>query len=47
MLSENILTSNYATGAVFVLKMFQDKCNCDYFQFNCNRLHFDFVYSQS
>jgi len=38
-------------GFVFVLKMFQDKCNrdCsrDYFQFDPNRkrLHCDFVYS--
>jgi len=34
---------------VFILKMFQDKCNrdCnrDYFQYNRNRLHCDFVYS--
>jgi len=34
---------------VFVLKMFQDKCNrdCnrDYIQCNRNRLHCDFVYS--
>jgi len=34
---------------LFVLKMFQDKCNrdcnCDYFQCNLNRLHCDFVYS--
>ena len=38
-------------GFVFVLKMFQDKCNrdCnrDYFQCNRNRLHCDFVRSLS
>jgi len=36
-------------GFVFVLKMFQGKCNrdcnCDYFQRNRNRLHCDFLYS--
>jgi len=26
-------------GFVFVLKMFQDNCNRDYFQCNRNRLH--------
>jgi len=34
---------------VFVLKLFQNKCNrdcnCDYFQCNRNRLHRGFVYS--
>jgi len=40
-------------GFVFSLRMFQDKCNLDcnrdYFQCNRNgnRLHCDFVYSQS
>jgi len=29
MLSVNILTSNHANGFVFVLKVFQDKCNRD------------------
>jgi len=39
MLSENILTKNYANGFASCLKVFQDKCkhdcNRDYFQ--CNR----------
>jgi len=30
-------------GFVFVLKMFQDKCNRDYFQSNRYRLHCDFL----
>jgi len=41
MLFENILTQNYASGFVFFLRMFQDKCNrdCnrDYLQCNRNR----------
>jgi len=47
MLSENILTHNYANGLCFFLRIFQDECNCDcnryYLQCNRNRLHWDFV----
>jgi len=40
---------NMQMGFVFLLRMFQDKCNRDYnrdcLQCNHNRLHCDFVYS--
>jgi len=44
-----ILHQTMQMGFVFILKMFQDKCNCDYncdsFQCYRNQLHCDFVYS--